>query len=128
MCGNLLFLMGKKDNRRGHSSRGATRSAGGDIEVTRARIPNKDDNEILGIVTQILGNERMQVRCADGKQRMGRIRGKIKKRMWVRLGDLVLVVPWEELGGDRCDIIHRYRDTEAGWLERKGFYTDYLKI
>nr|MDO8116042.1 translation initiation factor eIF-1A [Candidatus Sigynarchaeota archaeon] len=120
--------MGKKDSRRNKNQNRSHRTASGDIEVTRARIPNKEDNEILGIVTQILGNERMQVRCADGKQRMGRIRGKIKKRMWVRLGDLVLVVPWEELGGDRCDIVHRYRNTEAAWLERKGFYTDYLKI
>ncbi|MBD3188871.1 translation initiation factor eIF-1A [Candidatus Bathyarchaeota archaeon] len=101
------------------------RTAGGDIQVNRARVPRREDNEILGIVIKILGNERMRVRCADGKERLGRIRGKLKKRMWVRLGDLVLVSPWD-FQDDRCDIIHRYRQTESAWLERKGFFTEYL--
>ncbi|MHA1716798.1 MAG: translation initiation factor eIF-1A, partial [Promethearchaeota archaeon] len=80
-----------------------------------------------GIVVQILGNDRMRVRCADGKERLGRIRGKIKKRMWIRLGDLVLVSPWD-FQDDRCDIVHRYRQTEAAWLERKGYFTEYLEF
>lgn len=102
-----------------------SRTGQGDIQVTRARIP--EDPEILGIVTQILGNDRMRVRCADGKERLCRIRGKIKKRMWVRLGDLVLISPWD-FQDDRGDIIHRYRKNESAWLERKGYFTEYLDI
>ena len=67
----------------------------------------------------------MKVRCADGQERLGRIRGKIKKRMWTRLGDLVIVSPWD-FQQERCDIVHRYRKTEAMWLEKKGYYTEYL--
>lgn len=119
--------MGKKPRSRSRSPR--SRGATGAIEVVRARIPDKRDGEILGIVTQILGGERMTVRCEDGKERMGRIRGKIKKRMWTRLGDLVIVSPWVEMSqDDKCDIVHRYRQNEVEWLDRKGLISDMLKI
>ncbi|MFX0102825.1 MAG: translation initiation factor eIF-1A [Candidatus Hodarchaeota archaeon] len=118
--------MGKKKKKSSGSSRGYQKKrTGTSIEVVRARIPSKADGEVLAIVTQILGNDRMRLRCADGKERLGRIRGKIKKRMWVRLGDLVLISPWE-FQDDRCDIIWRYRQTESAWLERKGYFTEYL--
>ena len=105
------------------------RGASGQIEVTRARIPQKRDGEMFGIVTQIFGGEHMRVRCEDGKERMGRIRGKIKKRMWTRLGDLVIVSPWDEMSqDDKCDIVHRYRRNEVDWLERKGYVSDLLNI
>lgn len=88
-------------------------------------MPDKSAGELLGIVTQILGNDRMRVRCEDGEERLGRIRGKIKKRMWTRLGDLVLVSPWE-FQPERCDIIYRYQQREAAWLEQKGYFSEYL--
>ncbi|GAG30546.1 unnamed protein product, partial [marine sediment metagenome] len=50
---------------------------------------------MFGRVVEIYGNERMGVFCEDGKQRVGRIRGKIKKRVWIRKGDLVIVSPWD---------------------------------
>nr|MDO8109596.1 translation initiation factor eIF-1A [Candidatus Sigynarchaeota archaeon] len=116
--------MGKKNNNR-RSSRPHVRQQSGDIEVTRARIPNPADGEILGVVVQILGDDRMKVRCADGIERMGRIRGKIKKRMWTRLGDLVIVSKWD-FQDSHCDIVHRYRETERAWMEKKGYLTEYL--
>ncbi|MHA1791831.1 MAG: translation initiation factor eIF-1A [Promethearchaeota archaeon] len=101
------------------------RNKDGAIEVVRARIPR--EGELLGIITQILGNDRMRVRCSDGKERLGRIRGKIKKRMWCRLGDLVLISPWD-FQDERGDIVHRYRQTEAAWLEKNGYFTEYLEF
>ena len=98
-----------------------------DGQVIRARIPRKQNGDILGRVTQILGNSRMRVRCADGVERLARIRGKLQKRMWTRLGDIVIVQPWE-FQPERCDIVHRYRRREAAWLERKGFFNEYLEF
>ncbi len=63
--------------------------------VTRVKFPNKRLGEMYGRVVGIFGNERMEVFCEDGKHRMGRIRGKIKKRVWIRIADLVIVNPWE---------------------------------
>ena len=63
--------------------------------VTRVKFPNKRLGEMFGRIVGVLGNDRMEVFCEDGKHRMGRIRGKIKKRVWIRVADLVIVNPWD---------------------------------
>ena len=50
----------------------------------------------------------MRVRCFDGNTRICRIPGRLKRQLWVREGDIVVVEPWE-LGGDKKgDIIYKY--------------------
>lgn len=83
-------------------------------------MPNK--NDILGVVTKNLGFTRMIVKCQDGNIRQCRIRGKMKKRNWVREGDVVLVSPWD-FQEDKGDIIFRYTGNQAFWLKSKGFLT-----
>ncbi|QLH74662.1 MAG: translation initiation factor eIF-1A [Methanomassiliicoccales archaeon] len=87
-------------------------------EVIKLRYPNKKEGEIFGIADQLLGGSRIRVMCADGVARMGRISGKIRKRMWIREGDLVIVTPWD-FQDDKCEITHRYTKTEAAILARK---------
>ncbi len=101
--------------------------------VTRVKFPNKNLGEMFGRVVGILGNDRMEVFCEDGKHRIGRIRGKIKKRVWIRLADLVIVNPWEwetetadKMG--KCEITWRYMKHEISWLERKNRIPELLKI
>jgi translation initiation factor 1A len=96
----------------------------------KLRFPDKRDNEQLGRVVEILGNDHMRVQCEDGKTRLGRIRGKIKKRMWIRLGEIVIIQPWDwetantaEGDGEtlpKCDIIWRYQLTQTKQLFRRG--------
>ena len=50
-------------------------------------------NDVIGIAKKMLGFDRVLVSCQDGKERLCRIRGKMKRRMWIRLGDVVLVSP-----------------------------------
>ncbi|MBD3185354.1 translation initiation factor eIF-1A [Candidatus Bathyarchaeota archaeon] len=96
-----------------------------DGQVIRARKPKRRYGETLGIVTRILGNNRMMVKTEDGKKCQARVRGKLRKRMWVRLGDIVIVIPWD-FQPEKGDIIHRYRRRERAWLERKGYLSEYL--
>jgi len=88
----------------------------------RKRIMMPNRNDILGIVTKNLGYTRMIVKCQDGNIRQCRIRGKMKKRNWVREGDVVLVSPWD-FQEDKGDIIFRYTGNQAFWLKSKGFLT-----
>lgn len=81
-------------------------------------------NDVIGIAKKMLGFDRIMVSCQDGKERLCRIRGKIKRRMWIRLGDIVLVSPWDFQYDTRGDIIWRYKRNQAEWLRRNG----YLKI
>lgn len=101
--------------------------------VTRVKFPNKKMGEMFGRVVDIYGNDRMQVFCEDGKHRIGRIRGKIKKRVWIRRGDLVIVNPWEwetetKDGLGKCEITWRYMRHEISWLERNNRVPDNLKL
>jgi len=102
-------------------------------EVTRVKWPNKRMGEMFGRIVGVLGNDRMEVFCEDGKHRIGRIRGKIKKRVWIRIADLVIVNPWDwetevadKLG--KCEISWRYMKHEISWLERRNRIPEILKI
>jgi translation initiation factor 1A len=88
-------------------------------EIARTRIPQ--EGEILGIVIEMLGTGRMRVECDDGFIRLCRIPGKMRRRVWVRLGDLVLVKPWVVESDKKGDIIWRYTPTQANWLKKKGY-------
>lgn len=85
----------------------------------RVRLPRAKDGEMFGIADQLLGASHIRVMCADGKARLGRIPGKLKRRMWIREGDLVIVKPWS-FQDEKADVIHRYTKTEATYLSRKG--------
>jgi translation initiation factor 1A len=91
------------------------------------RIPHAQDGEILGVVTEIFGGEHMSVKATDGVEYMGVIRGKIKKRMWCRVGDLTIISPWEGMSAPKdgkkpkAHIVWRYTKNQMGWLENRGY-------
>jgi translation initiation factor 1A len=80
-------------------------------------------NDILGIAIKLLGFDRILVRCQDGRERLCRIRGKMKRRVWIREGDVVLVSPWDFQSDTRGDLIWRYTKAQAETLRRKGYLT-----
>ena len=88
-------------------------------EVRRVRLPR--DKETLGILDQRLGASRMRVRCMDGKTRICRIPGRLKRKIWVQEGDTLLVEPWELGGDEKGDIIFKYKQTQVSWLQRNGY-------
>jgi len=101
--------------------------------VTRVKFPSRKLGEMFGRVVGILGNDRMEVFCEDGKHRIGRIRGKIKKRVWIRIADLVIVNPWDwetqtEGKMGKCEITWRYMKHEISWLERNRKIPEILNI
>lgn len=90
-------------------------------EVVRVRLPK--NTEVMGFVEQLLGLRKMYVRCFDGKTRLCRIPGRLRRRMWVRQGDIVIVEPWEYENG-KGDIIFDYRQNQVEWLRKKGYLKD----
>lgn len=87
--------------------------------ITRVRTPK--DKEVLGIVEQRVGANRMIVRCLDGKQRNCRIPGALRRSLWIRPNDTVIVKPWEFDVDKRGDVIFKYTPAAIEWLKRKGF-------
>lgn len=80
-------------------------------------------NDVLGVAIKLLGFDRVLVKCQDGHERLCRIRGKMKRRVWIRRGDIVLVSPWDFQSDKRGDVIWRYRRNQAEWLRKKGYLT-----
>ncbi len=90
----------------------------GEIEE-RVRIPRA--NQVIGLLEQRVGGSRMRVRCMDGKTRICRVPGRLKRKLWVREGDFVLVEPWEYDKEEKGDIIFKYKQSHIEWLRVKGF-------
>jgi len=88
-------------------------------EVKKTRIPKP--GELIGEVITMLGNRRMNVRCSDGKTRLCRIPGKIRKRLQIKEGDFLLIEPWEIEKDTKGDILWRYSFQDVEWLTKKGF-------
>ena len=76
-------------------------------------------NDVLGIVNKVLGQKRMMVACQDGFKRMCRIRGKMRRRHWVKRGDVVLISPWDFQSENKGDILFRYTRNQVRWLREQ---------
>ena len=80
-------------------------------------------SDVLGIAVKMLGFDRILVKCQDGNERLCRIRGKMKRRVWIRVGDIVVVSPWDFQSDKRGDLIWRYTRSQAELLRKKGYIT-----
>jgi len=89
--------------------------SGGNLRV---KMPDKKEGELFGIADALVGGSRLEVMCEDGVKRLARIPGKMKRRMWIREGDLVIVKPWD-FQNDKADVVWRYTKTQAEYLSRK---------
>lgn len=87
-------------------------------EVFRVKLPR--GKETFGILEQRLGGSRMRVRCMDGKTRICRVPGRLKKKLWVREGDVLLIEPWELGGDEKGDVIYKYKNNQVDWLKKNG--------
>ncbi|MGA2309470.1 MAG: translation initiation factor eIF-1A [Candidatus Bathyarchaeia archaeon] len=90
-------------------------------ELNQLVVPSA--NDILGVAIKLLGYDRILVKCQDGKERLCRIRGKMKRRVWIREGDVVLVSPWDFQSDKRGDVFWRYTRAQAEMLRKKGYIT-----
>ncbi|MFB5599707.1 MAG: translation initiation factor eIF-1A [Nitrososphaeraceae archaeon] len=77
------------------------------------------EGEMFGRVIKLVGGDNVIVKCTDGKVRTCRIRGKIKRRMWIRENDLVLLAPWD-FQSEKADIVWRYIAAHAEKLDQEG--------
>ena len=91
-----------------------------DDEIIRVKFPQKRNRELFGNAELMMGANHIRVRCFDGVTRMGRIKGKIKKKVWIREGDILIVIPWN-FQDEKCDIIYRYTGPQVEWLRRNKY-------
>ena len=100
-------------------SKGESKSSEGEEEkIVRARLPR--GREVIGIIDTRLGGNKMMVNCLEGINRNCRVPGRLKRKLWLRPRDIVIVEPWE-LDNKRGDIIFKYNPAQVSWLKKNGY-------
>lgn len=94
-------------------------------EIRRTPIPR--DKQVLGLCEQRVGGSRMKVKCMDGRTRICRIPGRLKRRLWVREGDILLIEPWQLGGDEKGDVVFKYRPIQVDFLRRKGLLKELVR-
>lgn len=92
--------------------------AGPEPTIQRARLPRGE--EVIGIIEQRLGGNKMMVNCLDGKPRNCRVPGRLKRALWLRPDDVVIIKPWE-LDKTKGDVIFKYKKNQIAWLKKQNY-------
>lgn len=90
----------------------------GEVQITRAPLPK--GREVIGIIEQRYGGNKMKVNCLDGKERNCRVPGRLKRKLWLRPNDVVIIEPWE-LDNTKGDVLLKYHSNQIEWLKRNGY-------
>ncbi len=115
-------LVEKNNNRFG--GKGQSNPEG---EYIRLKLPNKNKKELFAIADRLMGGSRINVICEDGKARMARIPGKMKRRARVRAGDLLIIRPWD-IQDEKSDIVYRYTRTQSITLSRRKLLPEEIDV
>ena len=75
----------------------------------------------------MLGNGRLEAYSFDGKKRLCHIRGKMRKKVWVNQGDIILI-GLRDYQDDKADVILKYKPEEARQLKALGELPENAKI
>jgi len=108
---------GGKNRRRGKN----------DSEGSKREITFKEDGQEYAQVTRMLGNGRLEAFCFDGVNRLCHIRGKLRKRVWIGVGDIILL-GLREFQDQKADIILKYDGDEARSLKSYGELPENVQI
>jgi len=85
----------------------------------RRELVTKSDGQEYGKVARNLGGLHLAVKCFDGKPRLATIRGAMVRKVWVTVGDIILV-DLREFEDGKCDVTHKYTLEESRQLQAIG--------
>ena len=87
----------------------------------------KEEGQEYAQIMRLLGQGRVEANCMDGVKRMAHIRRKLRNRVWINAGDIILV-SLREFGDDKADVIHKYYPEEAYELQELGEIPENITI
>jgi len=96
-------------------------------EVKEKELVFKEDGQEYAQVLRMLGNGRLEAQCFDGEKRLCHIRGKLRKKVWVNQGDIILI-SLRDFQDGKADVIMRYNSDEARQLKSYGELPETAKI
>ena len=93
----------------------------GNIADQEHKLKMPEGKAVIGIVTQALGASNFRVRCSDNLERICSIPGRLRKRFWIKEGDLVMVLPLMVQSNEKGDIVWRYSLGDKDTLRQRGY-------
>jgi len=108
---------GGKNRRRGKNTN----------EEEKRELILKEAGQEYAQVIRMLGNGRLEGHCFDGKTRLCHIRGKMRKKVWISPGDIILL-GLRDFQDDKADVILKYTSDEARKLKAQGELPDNTQI
>lgn len=79
----------------------------------------KENGQEYGKILRLLGSCRVEVKCVDNKTRIGHICGRMRKKVWIVVNDVVLL-SLRDFQDDKADIILKYSSKEVNLLKGYG--------
>ncbi|CAA9998923.1 unnamed protein product [Nesidiocoris tenuis] len=114
---NLTTGKGGKNRRRGKNEN----------ETEKRELVFKEDGQEYAQVTKMLGNGRLEAMCFDGVKRLCHIRGKLRKKVWINQGDIILI-GLRDYQDTKADVIQKYTPDEARNLKTYGEFPETVRI
>ncbi|CAI7615895.1 Eukaryotic translation initiation factor eIF-1A subunit [Penicillium manginii] len=87
----------------------------------------KEEGQEYAQVVKMLGNGRLEALCFDGEKRLAHIRGKLRKKVWINQGDIILL-SLRDYQDEKGDVIMKYTSDEARSLKAYGELPEHAKI
>jgi translation initiation factor 1A len=78
----------------------------------------KDDMQEYGMMTKMLGGQRIMVMLVDKTEIMAVIPGRFRKRCWMKAGD-TLIVSRREFQESKWDVCYKYNEDEVRIMVKK---------
>ncbi|MCL7047312.1 hypothetical protein MKW94_021334 [Papaver nudicaule] len=94
---------------KGKGGKNRRRGMNEDDEEKRELFFFEEDGQEYAQVLRMLGNSRCEIRCIDNTIRLGHIRGKMHKKVWIF-----------DYQDDKADVILKYSSDEARLLKAYG--------
>jgi len=96
-------------------------------ETEKRELVFKEEGQEYAQVLKMLGNGRLDALCFDGVKRLCHIRGKLRKKVWINTGDIILL-GLRDYQDTKADVILKYTADEARNLKAYGELPDTVKI
>ncbi|WP_042667779.1 translation initiation factor aIF-1A [Desulfurococcus amylolyticus] len=91
----------------------------GDEHGGEIPLPNPDEGTIICGVVRHLGGDYLIAKCLDGVDRKIRIPGKLRRKVWITEGDIILVGLWD-FSTEKGEVVYKYGKNEVNKLVEKG--------
>jgi translation initiation factor 1A len=92
-------------------------------ETERIVFIDREEGQEPARVIKLFGNCNVQLYCNDGRTRVGHIRGSMQKKVWINVGDIVLVSLRDDTGAkvgeERADILAKYDPRALSKLKKE---------